>query len=111
MGVLVASLLSWPSTVGDRQSVMQGRTVRAITFIHSAEVEYFSVYGRWGQLQDLGRFGAEPNELAIGRSGPYDITLDVSKDGYKIYAVPRYSQCRGCRAFYSDQSMTVRMSR
>jgi hypothetical protein len=107
-------LLIWPYTVGERHAVTQlGTTVKAITAIHSAENEYFSEYGHWGRLEDLGRNGAGilSNDIANGRSGPYDIALEISKEGYQVRAIPRNSQCRGCRSFYSDQSLTIRMSR
>ena len=75
--------------------------------IHSAQLEYYSEYGRYGRLQDL----AISHELAGGRVADYAITAELTNEGYRITAVSRSSECHTCRSFYSDQTMAIRMSK
>lgn len=87
--------------------------IRAITSIYTAETQYYSEYGRYGRLQDLGPQSADliSHELAGGRTGDYAIAAERTSEGYRITAIPRNSQCHTCRSFYSDQTMAIHVSK
>ena len=89
------------------------KTLKAITSLHSAEMQYYGEYGRYGRLEDLGSQKADliSPELARGRIASYDVRLDVSAGGYQIRAWPRISACRECPTVYSNQTMAIRTSR
>jgi hypothetical protein len=76
----------------------------AISIIHTAETEYNRRFGRFGLLADL----ELSDELTAGRSGPYNISLEITKDGYRLQVKPRNPHC--CPSFHSDQTMVIHSS-
>jgi hypothetical protein len=89
------------------------RILKAITSIHTAQTEYYSEYGRYSRLKDLGPPSPDliSHELAGGRAADYGIATELTNEGYRITALPRNSECHGCRSFYSDQTMAIRVSK
>ena len=90
----------------------------AIKAIHSAQVQYYSQYGRYAtSLTELGppASGAASisaadligNDLAGGEKQNYKFSVTGNGGGYVINATPLTYNSSGRRSFYSDQSMVV----
>ena len=92
--------------------------ISVIRTLQTAEVQYYSQYGRYAaSLAELGppasgasaAAGADliAGDLAAGAKQGYRFTVTGSRDGYVITAVPEVYNSTGSRAFYSDQSMII----
>jgi hypothetical protein len=92
--------------------------LKAITTIHTAEVQYDSTYGHFAaSLQELGSpasgsdtasaAGLIEHDLASGDQGGYKYTLLGTPAGYAISAVPEQYGRTGNRTYFSDQSMGI----
>ena len=81
--------------------------IASIRTLHTAEVQYYSQLGSYGELRDLGPNGADliPAELAIGLTVGYRFTLKLSTTGYVVTALPIDNQGP---SFYSDETMIMR---
>lgn len=93
--------------------------LKGIATLHTAQVQYFSSYGRFAtSLQELGppasgadsasAAGLIERGLASGEKGGYRFTLTPRPAGYMISAVPDKPRVLG-RSYYSDQGMQVHM--
>jgi type II secretory pathway pseudopilin PulG len=93
-------------------------TLGAIRAIHTAQVQYCSQYGKYAaSLTELGPPNSGPvgpagaglidANLASGSKGCYRFTMTGNGAGYAISVLPE-ANCQGGRAYYSDESMTVR---
>jgi type IV pilus assembly protein PilA len=92
--------------------------VTAITKVHTAEIQYYSNFGRFAaSMQELGPpatgvegpFGAnliEPG-LASGEKGGYSFMLTATPAGYAISAVPDQYGITGSKTYFSDQSLNI----
>jgi hypothetical protein len=80
-----------------------------IRTIHAAETEFFSRYGRYGGLSELGPTGADllPIELAEGRLQGYTFVVRPSGSGYAVQAAPIKPERAHFRSYYSDQSLFI----
>ena len=86
--------------------------------IQAAEVQYYSQYGRYGSLKELGPpasgapdangAGVLPADIASGAKNGYKFRLSTESKGYQVIANPE--QPGAGRSFYSDESMTIRQS-
>ena len=88
----------------------RSRATAAITSIrtlHSAEVQYYSQRGGYGDLRDLGPNGANliAPDLAVGLTVGYRFTLKLTTAGYVVIALPIDNQGP---SFYSDETMIIR---
>ncbi len=92
--------------------------VKAITTIHTAQVQYYSSYNRFAaSLQELGppasgadgpsAAGLIERDLASGDKGGYKYTLAASPTGYTIIAVPDQYGTSGSKTYFSDQGMGI----
>jgi type IV pilus assembly protein PilA len=93
--------------------------VKAITTIHTAQVQYYSSFNRFAaSLQELGppASGAEgpsaagliERDLASGDKGGYKYTLTASPTaGYAISAVPDQYGTSGSKTYFSDSGMGI----
>lgn len=98
----------------------QTAAIAAIRTLHTAQVQYFSQYGRYAaSLTELGPptsgaagpGGAEliDGTLASGSKSGHKFTMTGNASGYTISVVPEAVNV-GSRTFYSDQSMVVRQN-
>jgi type IV pilus assembly protein PilA len=92
--------------------------IAAIRTLHTAEVQYYSTYGRFAvSLAELGPPASGSanasaadligNDLAGGDKSGYKFTLTGNQGGYVINASPIAFNSSGSRTFYSDQTMVV----
>jgi hypothetical protein len=83
-----------------------------IRAIHSAEIEFFSRYGRYGGLSELGPAGADllGGELAEGHLQGYTFLVRTSEFGYAIQSAPINRDRMHFRSYYSDQSLVIHES-
>jgi len=81
-----------------------------IRSIHIAESEFFSRYGRYASLSELGQrgIGLLGGELAEGRSQPQAFLLRITGSGYTIQTAPIDHGPTRFRSFYSDQTLVIR---
>jgi type IV pilus assembly protein PilA len=103
------------------KAVMNARetgAMKAITTIHTAQVQYYSSFGRFAtSMQELGppASGADgpsaanliERDLATGDKGGYKFTLTPTPTGYAISAVPDQYGTSGSKTYYSDQGMGI----
>jgi type IV pilus assembly protein PilA len=92
--------------------------IKAITTIHTAQVQYYSAYNRYAaSLPELGppasgadgpsAAGLIERDLASGNKGGYKYALTPTPGGYTIAAMPDQHVTSGGRTFLSDQSMGI----
>jgi hypothetical protein len=83
-----------------------------IRTIHAAEIEFFSRYGRYGGLAELGPVGAGIllGELAGGRSQGHTFLIRTNEFGYTIQTAPIKRDQTHFRSYYSDHSLAIRQS-
>ncbi len=92
--------------------------IKAITTIHTAQVQYFSNYGLLAaSMRELGppASGADgpsganliERDLANGEKGGYRFTLTATPAGYNLSAVPSQFGISGRRTYFSDQGMGI----
>lgn len=81
--------------------------IASIRTLHTAEVQYYSQSGGYGELPDLGPNGANliAPDLAVGLTVGYRFTLKLSTTGYVVMALPIDNQGQ---SFYSDETMIIR---
>jgi type IV pilus assembly protein PilA len=95
--------------------------MKAVTTIHTAQVQYYSSYNRYAvSLQELGppANGAEgaaaagliERDLASGDKGGYKFTVASTPTGYTVSAVPSNTTSGGV-TYFSDQSMGIHFHR
>jgi hypothetical protein len=80
--------------------------------IHVAELEFFSRYGRYATLSEMGPSGVGllGSELAEGRTRGQNFVLRVSGSGYTIQTAPTDGSRGRFRSYYSDETLVVRES-
>jgi hypothetical protein len=74
---------------------------------HQAEIHYFSRYERY--TTSLGELAAL-DEIATGEKYGYVLSLSITLHGYEVHAEPMLFGRTGRRAFYSDETMTIRQN-
>jgi hypothetical protein len=81
--------------------------IASICTLHTAEVQYYSQRGGYGELPDLGPNGANliAPDLAVGLTVGYRFTLKLSTTGYVVMALPIDNQGP---SFYSDETLIIR---
>jgi hypothetical protein len=91
---------------------------KAITVIHTAEIQYYSQYGQYAtSLSQLGppASGAPgPNggdlidrDLASGEKGGFKFVLRPGPTGYALSVAPTAFGTSGTHTYYSDQSIAI----
>ena len=116
--ILVILTVALPRLTTAVRGARETAAVKAITTIHTAEVQYYSSYNRFAStLQELGppASGAPgpaaaeliERDLASGEKGGYKYTLTATPTGYLITAVPSQYGTSGSKTFYSDQGMGI----
>ena len=108
-----------PLRLGRQHDSQQTGAIAAIRTLHTAQVEFYSRYGRYAaSLTELGpppSGAASPsaadlisNDLAVGEKSGYKLALTATPDGYAINADPVAFNSRAGRTFYSDQTLVIR---
>jgi len=92
--------------------------IQVVKTIHQAEVQYYSQYGRYAQLKELGPpasgspdangAGLLPADIVSSAKNGYVFRVATQGKGYQVIANPE--QPGSGRSFYSDESMTIRQS-
>lgn len=106
-----------PKLTSALRGAKETAAVKAITTLQTAQVQYYSSFGRFAaSLQELGppaSGGPGPSaaelidrELSTGEKGGYRFTLAASPAGYVINATPT-ADSNGSKTFLSDQSMGI----
>ncbi|MEZ5394417.1 MAG: pilin, type IV [Bryobacterales bacterium] len=96
-------------------------TIKALSTINTAQVQYFSTYDRFAQtLQELGPppgGGARgpqaadliDESLATGLHSGYTFTMVGMPSGYSVNADPQ-TEATGTRHFYTDHNNVIRQN-
>jgi hypothetical protein len=78
--------------------------MRTITLIHTAEANYLSRFGRYGESLEV---LIAAKELDLFREAGYHIKLSLARGGYVIEAAPVRCGETGGRSFYSDETLAI----
>ena len=116
--ILVILTVALPKLTKSVANARETAAIKGITTLHTAQVQYYSSYGRFAtSLQELGppASGAEgpaaagliERDIATGEKGGYKYTMQVTPTGYAISAVPSQFGTSGSKTFFSDQGMGV----
>jgi type IV pilus assembly protein PilA len=116
--ILVILTVALPRMGKALMSARETGAVKAITTIHTAQVQYYSSYNRYAaSLQELGppASGAEgpaaagliERDLATGEKGGYKYTLTSTPTGYAITAAPIKFNSDGSKTYFSDSGMGI----
>jgi type IV pilus assembly protein PilA len=116
--ILVILTVALPKLNNAVRGARETGAVKAITTIHTAQVQYYSSYNRYAaSLQELGppASGAEgpsaagliERDLASGEKGGYRYTVTATPTGYAITAVPIHFGSDGSKTYFSDSGMGI----
>ena len=116
--ILIIITIAVPKLSRARMYAQETAAIGAIRTIHTAQVQYYSQYGKYAAtLTELGppaSGAASPaaadligNDLAGGEKQQYKFTVTGSPGGYVINANPLVYNSSGSRTFFSDQSMVI----
>jgi type IV pilus assembly protein PilA len=116
-GVIVVAVVV-PKFAASRMGALEVSAIREIRAIQSAQVQYFSQYGKYSTtLAELGPPGSGATgpqaadlisrSLASGENNGYVFTLAATPTGYSINANPKVYHSTGRRTFYSDQTLEI----
>ena len=116
--ILILSGIAIPTVLKQLMSARETAAIQEIKHLHEVETTYYSTFGRYASLAELGppASGAAgpaaadliPKSLADGKNGGYIYTVVGSPSGYTINANPESFGTSGHRTFYSDQTMVIR---
>ena len=94
--------------------------IRTLGTINTAQVQYFSTYGRYAtSLMELGPAPGNAGpaassadlvsmDLAMGIKSGYVFTMVGTPGGYTVNADPQTYNVTGARSFYTDHTTTIR---
>jgi type IV pilus assembly protein PilA len=119
--ILIIITIAVPNLTRARMHAMETAAIAAVKTIHTAQVQYYSTYGRYAtSLAELGPPASGNanasaadvigNDLANGTKQGYKFTLTGTPGGYIINANPENFGNTGSKTYYSDQSMVVRVN-
>jgi prepilin-type N-terminal cleavage/methylation domain-containing protein len=119
--ILIIAGIALPRLSDARIAGFEVATIQAMKTINTAQVQYFSTYGRFAQtLQELGpppgggsknaqAAGLIDEKLSTGLHSGYAFTLVGSPSGYSVTADPQ-SESTGTRHFYTDHNNVIRQN-
>jgi type IV pilus assembly protein PilA len=119
--ILIIITIAVPNLTRARMHAQETAAIAAIKTIHTAQVQYYSTYGKYATtLTELGppANGAPSaasadiigNDLANGLKQGYRFTVSGTGGGYVINANPDVFGNSGSKTFYSDQSMVIKVN-
>lgn len=122
VAIVVIAALALPQRAHAPVYAQEMAAVRAITTIHTAQIQYYSQYGHYaGSLTQLGppTSGASEEDaanlidrdLASGDKGGFKFVLHQTPAGYALQASPTTFGPAGAHTYFSDQSMTIHQHR
>jgi prepilin-type N-terminal cleavage/methylation domain-containing protein len=119
--ILIIAAVAIPKLARARMSAFEMAAIRTMHTINTAQVQYFSTYGRYAAtLAELGPAPGNapasaaaadliPGELAItGLSSGYTFTMVGTPAGYTVNADPQTYDVTGSRTFFTDHSNVIR---
>ena len=118
--ILVIAAVAIPNLIGARRAAQEMAAIRALNTIQTAQIQYFSTYGRYAQsLVELGppvgratssptAAGLIPEDLATGIKSGYVFTMVGTPGGYTVNADPQTFEVTGSQTFYSDHTNVIR---
>ncbi len=119
--ILIIAAIAIPRLTQARKAAYEMAAIRSLHTLNTAQVQYFSTYGRYGQtMQELGPPPGSaaptpaaadliPANLAAGLASGYVFTMVGTPSGYTINADPQ-SSTTGTRHFYTDHSNVIRQN-
>lgn len=116
MRYLIGSLLLLTACSNVDQAKIQANEADAILqlrAINSAQVEAYATKARYATtLNDLGPSGSRliPAEVVNGTKSGYHFELTGDGSIYQVTAIPNAPGTSGNRAFFSDQSLVLRVT-
>ena len=116
--ILIIITIALPKLSRARMQSQEVAAIAAIRTLHTAQVQYYSTYGRFAtSLTELGPPASGNanaasadligNDLSGGDKSGYKFTLTGNTGGYVINASPVAFNSSGSRTFYSDQTMVI----
>jgi type IV pilus assembly protein PilA len=113
--ILILLAVAVPNFREARLRALELAAENAIGTIQTEQAQYFSQYGQYAtSLAELGppaNGSPGPNganlidrQLASGKRGNFEFTLQASPTGYAITAVPTLYGTSGSHTFYSDEN-------
>ncbi len=116
--ILIIAAIAVPKLNNTRMSAQEMAAVRQIHTIHTAQIQYYSQFGRYAAtLAELGpptsgTAGPQasdllPKGLADGKASGYIFTVATTPLGYTVNANPEAFGNTGRRTFYSDQTQEI----
>jgi type IV pilus assembly protein PilA len=119
--ILILITIAVPNLTRARMHAQETAALAAIKTIHTAQVQYYSTYGRYAaSLTELGPPASGNanassadvigSDLSGGKKQGYLFTLTGTPGGYIINANPETFGSTGSKTYYSDQTMVVRVN-
>ena len=119
--ILIIASIALPKLTSARRAAYEMATIKALSTINTAQVQYFSTYGRFAQT--LPELGPPPGggsqgpqaadlideTLATGLHSGYTFTMVGMPSGYSINADPQ-TDATGARHFYTDHNNVIRQN-
>jgi type IV pilus assembly protein PilA len=111
IGIIAA--IAIPNLLASRRAANEGSALHAMRDFSSAEESYFSVYGKYGTLEQLAAANLIDDQLASGTRNGYrfKITLPISasraEQGFETFAVPAEYPNTGRRSFFMNQTGVI----
>lgn len=116
--ILIIAAIAVPKMNNQMMAAHEMAAIRQITTIHQAETQYYSQFGKYAALPELGppASGAAgpsaadliPKILADGKNSGFIFAVQSTATGYAVTAVPETFNSTGRRTFYSDQTLQIR---
>jgi type IV pilus assembly protein PilA len=116
--ILIIAAIAVPKMNNQMMAAHEMAAIRQITTIHQAETQYYSQFGKYAALTELGPPASGtagpsaadliPKILADGKNSGYVFTVQNTATGYAVTAVPETFNSTGRRTFYSDQTLQIR---
>jgi type IV pilus assembly protein PilA len=103
--ILIVAALDFPKRTSDRYA-QEMAAQKAITTIHTAEIQYYSQYGQYAtSLSQLATL--IDRDLAAGEKGGFKFVLQQTPTGYALSVNPAVFGTSGTHTYFSDQSMAI----
>jgi prepilin-type N-terminal cleavage/methylation domain-containing protein len=117
--ILIIAAIAIPRLTQARMAAYEMAGIRTLHTINTAQVQYFSTYGRYAtSLMELGPGPGNaapapsaanliPQDLAMGIKSGYVFTMVGTPGGYTVNADPQTFNVTGARSFYTDHDNVI----
>ena len=118
--ILIIAAIAIPKLTSARMAAYEMAAIRALHTINTAQIQYFSTYGRYAQsLMELGPMpgNATPSpaaadllsgDLSSGIKSGFVFTMVGTPGGYTVNGDPQTFGVTGSRTFYTDHTNIIR---